>query len=452
MGQDSVGLQVPIQYCLIEKLVNYLPLEELWAFHLLDKRTNDYASNADFYRFLSTSKFAHESSWRIAFFRHMATNDIYRLKVAYCYAFGFPSHFFLQEVQQHDCFQRYEFKRHYYSGLPSQEHLYRIAPVDQLRQTINAVDNWLYFDQHKGYFFLAIAYYHLRMSSTLSLEEQKRLLREKTKGYCYIEQLDTIDSTWQLLNSIRATLETAAFDFLMLKRYFLSLSIALPTLIKDCDLLRKEYWYEMIMHFPYQYRNAVFILLFEQYQRQNIVDALDANCLARMHDILTGVCRRERRFGIFSSRFFSHLCVNGMFDNTIDIETKWQYIQNLLSLGIVHTTHEAMLIFKLTQYVFNNQHLLFIGDKEFNILNKCIARGLSLFTWFQSVPQEWFWFVQKVFWMRYWLDTNQSKKIEDFTDVQFLTKVLNQISNEYQEVYWVLWRQCAKKQVIKREK
>jgi len=211
IGNDRGDCAVPIQHCVVEVLVDYLSLEQLKTFSLLDKKTNDYVDNADFYRimcapyyqtksehlknffnkeYLKDWRFNKKLSWKLLFLSLMGQREDYCLKVIFCYLFGFDVNCFFS-IKKED-FSIFNPKRRYYSDIPSLLHLQRIFSFDRLVSIINT-----------------------------SNDDKKRI----------------------------------------------AFVLALPKIFDNYDFsYRKEIFYEYINSFSPQYKNAAFVLWHEWYQ------------------------------------------------------------------------------------------------------------------------------------------------------------------------------------------
>jgi len=459
IGFDSGKNGVLLQHCVIEKVVDYLPLEDLKNFDFVDRRTRWYVANSGFYRLLCQAlpeEKRDDETWRDAFRSRTWCDYGYHLKIAYCYAFGFPLDFF---APQNDT-RRNQYKRSYYSNVPSLNHLYRIVHFETLRQIINNFDVFcVSHDINRVMFSLANAYHILKhQAQHSSPEEQKQLFKNLTQEYSiHFQSLYEKQDSVILLKSIQTALDN--FDFRMdsLPQYYMSLVLALPKL-DTCDPKYKEYLYRGILKLPSLYKQGAFVMLYERYREPKYqLDSFDNAYLKSIFTFFDYFYRRTKKMSVFSSRFFARYFPDLIVHNH-PIDAMTDYVQGLLYSGATHPMLKEWVLCFLTDHIFKNEQIK-IDDRRYKIFTLYAVRGLELASFPHKLIKTapflhkqiiWFLYFHKILFLRHCLDTNQNKLTQDFLDVEFRNHVLSCTPEKYQETYWRLWRWYVDKYRIKK--
>jgi len=433
--RDSYGEKVVDKIHLIFYKVfdyNYFSIEEVKNFHLIDKKSNFYASNIKFYRLFATSCISKNrgfSSWQQVFLYHMM-NPVFRLKISFGYAFGLPFKFFPQQIETNEGFIANDFKRIYYSNIPSLAHIYRIFPLEELKKTI--LDTDLNFIRDEKNILNLIL---MECNKINSFERQGLVQRETSRWFDF--QFDNV---------------VLKKDELSKNRYYMSLVLGLPELIKDCGSFAKSYWYHILLRFPTFYRNAGFVLLYEQLRKNAAVgksDNIDYQYINLMFFAFRNQCKKMNKFDIFSLRFFAHFALDRIRENFMNNEMHI-YCLDVFHSNDTHNQTKYMIVLDLTRYFFEKSDSILVDQNIFDIFDKYALSGLDSMI-FNHDYQLWFRYFRKILWLRYCLDTDQNVSYENFIDTNFINEVINHIAPKYKNFYWDLWKQCINKYLLKSE-
>lgn len=445
--------QIEIQYYIIKSLIDYLALEELKKFHLVSKKTHQYASEAGFYELFLTirNNDLKPKKYYAIFQENFHYNNDFRLCTLYRYMFGFPHEFSLKVAENWTV--RPQITRKYYSEIPSITRIKNFLPTNFVYQSINKIHRLMNVSSFGKYcVYLGGIFFDFAIQlHSYTNEQQHDIVKQKIQQFIFSDQLWNNDKINQFLNNIKLygikeaknkiQFSSIIPDFIAMQRYCLSIVLAVST---GLFIHTPKQWYDMFLtiqpFFPLSYQKALIVAL---YNHTSIIkiqyDDPSNNYLKTIFALSTKIMPSNAPICIFSARFISAIFTYHIRQNNFQMNLK-HGIERLLFSSIVHKKTKLWIIIAVIHNIFINQEII-IDFQLHQMLDSLVEYGLSLQV---NSKMLWFLLMKKIFLLRYHIDNNIIIPLNDFLELKESIK-LDKINIKYRCYFSKIFASAEKK-------